>query len=104
MREMSVAEQRYKAVQAVLAQGQTVTQVARDWNVSRQTIHAWLARYEGEGARGSQRPLSPASPLPAPNAACSGSDGARDAALPSLLGSPPHRLRAKAQSCRVGAS
>ena len=52
MREMSVAEQRYKAVQAVLAQGQTVTQVARDWNVSRQTIHAWLARYEGDGLEG----------------------------------------------------
>jgi len=49
---MSVAEQRYKAVQAVLAQGQTVTQVARESNVSRQTIHAWLARYEGEGLEG----------------------------------------------------
>ena len=47
-----MAEQRYKAVQAVLAQGHTVTQVARDWNVSRQTIHAWLARYEGDGLEG----------------------------------------------------
>jgi transposase len=58
---MSVAEQRYKAVEAVLAQGQTVTQVARDWNVSRQTIHAWLARYEGDGLEGlnnrSRRPV-----------------------------------------------
>ena len=67
---MSVAEQRYKAVQAVLAQGQTVTQVARDWNVSRQTIHAWLARYEGEGLEGlndrSRRPARcPHQTLPA---------------------------------------
>src|SRR5579864_1839666 len=52
MREMSVAEQRYKAVQAVLAEGQTATQVARDWGVSRQTIHGWLARYEGNGLEG----------------------------------------------------
>ena len=49
---MSVAEQRYKAVQAVLAEGQTVMQVARDWRVSRQTIHGWLAKYEGDGLEG----------------------------------------------------
>src|SRR5437762_4609375 len=49
MREISVAEQRYKAVQAVLAEGQTVMQVARDWGVSRQTMHGWLAKYEGDG-------------------------------------------------------
>ena len=47
MREMSVAEQRYKAVLAVIAEGRTVSEVARDWGVSRQTMHAWLARYEG---------------------------------------------------------
>jgi len=49
---MSVAEQRYKAVQAVLAEGQTVTQVASDWGVSRQTMHGWLAKYEGGGLEG----------------------------------------------------
>jgi len=47
-----VAEQRYKAVEAVLALGQTITQVARDWGVSRQTIHGWLAKYEGDGLEG----------------------------------------------------
>ena len=46
---MSVAEQRYKAVLAVIADGRTVKEVARDWGVSRQTLHAWLARYEKEG-------------------------------------------------------
>ena len=49
---MSVAEQRYNAVLAVIRDGRTVTQVARDWNVSRQTLHAWLARYEANGLEG----------------------------------------------------
>jgi hypothetical protein len=31
MREMSVAEQRFKAVLAVVGDGRTVTDVARDW-------------------------------------------------------------------------
>jgi transposase InsO family protein len=49
MREISVAEQRYKAVQAVIAEGKTVTEVAGEWRVSRQTLHTWLARYEAGG-------------------------------------------------------
>jgi transposase InsO family protein len=60
MREMSVSEQRYKAVLAVVAEGRTVKEVAHDWGVSRQTLHSWLARYEAEGleglADGSHRP------------------------------------------------
>src|SRR5215472_7038530 len=49
MRELSVAEQRYQAVQAVISEGRTVTEVAAQWHVSRQTVHAWLARYEAGG-------------------------------------------------------
>jgi transposase InsO family protein len=49
---MSVAEQRYKAVLAVIADGRTVTEVARDWGVSRKTLHSWLARYELAGLEG----------------------------------------------------
>jgi transposase len=49
---MSVAEQRYQAVLAVIAQGRSVTEVAAQWKVSRQTLHAWLARYEAEGLEG----------------------------------------------------
>jgi transposase InsO family protein len=52
MREISVVEQRYKAVQAVVADGRTVTEVAGDWRVSRQTLHNWLARYEADGLEG----------------------------------------------------
>jgi transposase InsO family protein len=62
MREMSVAEQRYKAVLAVIGDGRTVTEVAASWEVSRQTLHTWLARYEDGGlealADRSHRPRS----------------------------------------------
>ena len=44
-----MAEQRYKAVLAVIADGRTITEVAASWGVSRQTLHTWLARYEGGG-------------------------------------------------------
>jgi transposase InsO family protein len=46
---MSVAEQRYKAVLAVIADGRTVMEVAAAWSVSRQTLHGWLSRYEQGG-------------------------------------------------------
>jgi transposase len=49
MREQSVAEQRYRAVLAVIGEGKTVTEVAAEWRVSRQTVHTWLTRYEAGG-------------------------------------------------------
>src|SRR3954452_8503768 len=49
MRELSVAEQRYLAVLAVISDGRTITEVAGQWQGSRQTLHAWLARYEAGG-------------------------------------------------------
>ncbi|MBN9375855.1 MAG: helix-turn-helix domain-containing protein, partial [Cellulomonas sp.] len=52
MRELSVAEQRYKAVLAVVADGRMITEVAASWGVSRQTLHGWLARYEDGGLEG----------------------------------------------------
>lgn len=47
-----MTEQRYKAVVAVIADGRTVGEVASEWGVCRQTMHRWLARYEGEGLEG----------------------------------------------------
>jgi RHS repeat-associated protein len=44
---MSVTEQRYKAVLAVIGDGRTVSEVATDWGVSRRTMHRWLVRYGG---------------------------------------------------------
>jgi hypothetical protein len=41
MRELSVAEQRYLAVLAVIAEGHPVASVARQWGVSWRTLHAW---------------------------------------------------------------
>src|SRR6476619_4451337 len=52
MKEMSVAEQRYKAVLAVIGDGRQVSEAAAAWGVSRPTLHAWLARYEQEGLEG----------------------------------------------------
>jgi len=48
LREWSVAEQRYRAVLEVL-DGASVTDVARRYGVSRQTVHAWLRRYAEDG-------------------------------------------------------
>ena len=57
-----MAEQRYKAVLAVIGDGRSVTEVAAAWGVSRQTVHAWLERYEQGGLEGlvdrSHRPAS----------------------------------------------
>ena len=48
---MSIVEQRYQAVRAVLA-GDPVTEVAEKVGVSRQSPHAWLRRYADEGLPG----------------------------------------------------
>ena len=49
--ELSVVEQRYRAVLAVLA-GATVTEIAAQLGVSRQTVSGWKSRYEAEGLAG----------------------------------------------------
>src|SRR3954452_15673846 len=48
---LSVVEQRLDAVRAVLA-GASVTEVAAEVGVSRQSVHAWLGRYLSEGVAG----------------------------------------------------
>jgi transposase InsO family protein len=62
MRELSVAEQRYQAVLAVISDGATVTEVAARFGVARKTVHDWLAKYEAGGLEtlgdGSHRPRS----------------------------------------------
>ena len=64
-----MAEQRYDAVLAVIREGRTVKDVAAAVGVSRQTLHAWLARYEDAGLAGladrSHRPLSCPHQMPA---------------------------------------
>lgn len=59
--ELSVVEQRYRAVLAVLA-GATVTEVAAQLGVSRQTVSGWKSRYAASGLVGladrSRRPAS----------------------------------------------
>jgi transposase InsO family protein len=48
---LSVIEQRYRAVMAVL-DGASVTEVAAEVGVSRQSVHAWVARYRKGGLGG----------------------------------------------------
>jgi transposase InsO family protein len=52
IRELSVQEQKYQAVLAVLVDGRSVIEVAQQWGVSRQSVHAWLRRYEEAGLAG----------------------------------------------------
>ena len=59
--ELSVVEQRYRAVLAVLA-GESVTAVAAQVGVSRQSRHKWLGRYRQDGLGGlMDRPRRPQS-------------------------------------------
>ncbi len=50
--ELSVVEQRYQAVLAVIRDGVPIVQVARRFDVSRQAVHRWLRWYENQGLPG----------------------------------------------------
>jgi transposase InsO family protein len=50
--ELSVVEQRYQAVLAVIRDGVSVVEVARRFDVSRQAVHRWLRWYEDQGLAG----------------------------------------------------
>ena len=60
--EISVMEQRYQAVMAVVQDGWKVSEVADRLGVSRQAVHKWITRYERAGlpalADHSHRPQS----------------------------------------------
>src|SRR5438094_8869606 len=68
--ELSVMEQRYQAVLAVVQDGWKVVEVARRMGVSRQSVHTWITRYQQGGlpalADRSHRPGSCPHPI-APN-------------------------------------
>src|SRR3978361_1517482 len=49
--EMSVVEQRYRAVLAV-ERGEPKIVVAAQFGISRQTLHTWLTRYRASGLAG----------------------------------------------------
>ena len=67
--ELSVMEQRYQAVLAVVQDGWQVTEVAERLGVSRQSVHAWIVRYEAGGlaalADRSHKPASCPHQIPA---------------------------------------
>lgn len=59
---LGVVEQRHAAVLEVVRDGVAVTEVARRYGVTRQTVHRWLRRYANQGLSGladlSSKPLS----------------------------------------------
>jgi transposase InsO family protein len=60
--ERSVMEQRFEAVMAVLRDGEPVVEVAARYEVSRQSVHTWIVRYQNGGlgalADRSHRPVA----------------------------------------------
>jgi transposase InsO family protein len=50
--ELSVVEQRYQAVLAVIRDGVSVVEVGQRFGVSRQAVHRWLRWYEDQGLPG----------------------------------------------------
>jgi transposase len=50
--ELSVVEQRYQAVLAVIRDGVAIVEVAHRFGVSRQAVHRWLSWYEAQGLGG----------------------------------------------------
>src|SRR2546429_298516 len=107
MRELSVAEQRYQAVMAVISDGLSVSQVAEKVGVSRQTLHTWLARYEAQGLEGlvdrSHRPVSCPHQVSASDAGSGGGGGGGVAPLAPVLGSSAVGVRAGKTTRHSGA-
>jgi transposase InsO family protein len=70
LEERSRVEQRYDAVVAVIRDGMRVSEVAAKFGVHRDTVYAWMARYEAEGIAGlverSHRPRRSPLQMPAP--------------------------------------
>src|SRR5262245_9243830 len=64
-----MVEQRYEAVMAVLRDGEPVTEVAARLEVSRSSVHRWIAGYQAGGlaalAERSRRPVSCPHQMPA---------------------------------------
>ena len=90
-----MAEQRCKAILAVIADGRTVSEVASDCGVCRRTMHRWLAHYEAEGLEGlsdrSHRPVYCPRQMPATVTSIGTMSTSMLAAL-SVAGSAPTML------------
>jgi transposase-like protein len=64
LRELSVVEQRYRAVLEALEEHATVVEVAAQYGVTRQTVHHWVRRYL-DGAASKGWPTAPTAPAAA---------------------------------------
>src|SRR5688572_20337236 len=60
LQDLSMVEQRYRAVLEVLEAGAAITDVATRYGVDRTTVHRWLRRYADDGLGGlADRPTKP---------------------------------------------
>ncbi len=65
LKDVSKMEQRYDAVTMVMRDGFSITEIAAKFNVSRQTVYRWLAKYE-EGGLEALSPTRPTGPITCP--------------------------------------
>jgi transposase len=65
--ELSVMEQRYQAIMAVVHDGWKITEVAERLGVTRQAVHRWIARYDAGGLLALADRLALATRLRTPN-------------------------------------
>jgi transposase len=93
--ELSVMEQRYQAVMAVVQDGWKITEVADRLGVTRQAVHKWIARYGKRPVNAGRHVLSmlggtlyARSPSPLRNWGTIHDGGASAAAGSGKLGSP----------------
>jgi hypothetical protein len=83
-----VSERRYQAILEVIGEGRTVSEVAAQWRVSRQTVtRGWPGTSWRTGG-----PVAPTGELPPPDVGRGRGDGARAAAITSVLGDALRRL------------
>ena len=80
-----MAEQRYQAVLAVISDGLSISQVAEKVGVSRQTLHAWLARMRCRASRAGGSVAS-AGVVSAPDAGRGGGRAVGVASVASVYG------------------
>ena len=107
--ELGLVEQRYKAVLEVLDDGATVTDVARRYGVSRQTVHDWLRALRGRGP-GRAWSTAARSPAACPHQMAPEVEARDRRAAPGASGlgaahhRPPARAARASMPCRAASS
>ncbi|MBW3591866.1 MAG: helix-turn-helix domain-containing protein, partial [Actinobacteria bacterium] len=102
--EISMIEQRLRAVREVLDTGASVTDVATRYGVDRRTVHRWLVRYANEGLSALAEHSSRPGKLSAPDAAGGRSADRLAKKSPPRLGSTHPASQAQSTAGRPAVS